>query len=374
MGQAITDIRAMLWQARSKDPLTTSLHPGEAVQTFLLVRLEAGGAVGIGECPVTPFITGETPHSALAAVNAHLAPALIGHDLRDIHGLHRRMRRALAEGNGCALSAIDLAAHDALGQALGVPASVLLGGVPRGPVQSSRAIGTGTTAQMVAAARRNFDAGYRTIKIKTGADDAAELDAIRAIRADLGPEVRLKLDANQGWTFARALRFLDRAAAQDIYVVEQPLAAGDLRGAAELRRRIAMPLMLDESVHTPADMLRALDAGACDFVNIKLLKAGGLYPAAQIAAIAAAAGIRCQIGTLSTSIGTAAAIHLIHAHPVIELAEINWPDRLEENPAAGFTMRRDMAAIPDAPGLGLAPEARFRDGSAFRNARTTDAA
>jgi L-alanine-DL-glutamate epimerase-like enolase superfamily enzyme len=245
-----------------------------------------------------------------------------------------------------------MAVYDALGHSLGVPISVLLGGKHAGPIETSRAISTDTSEKMAAAARRNRKAGYRTIKIKTGSNAKAELDAIRVIREE-NPDLRLKLDANQGWKLTEALRFLDEAAKYDIYVVEQPLDSRDFKGSAELRRRISIPVMLDEAIHGPADALRAISEGAADYINIKLLKTGGLYPAAQIAVIAAAAGIGCQIGTLSTSIGSGAAVHLVHAHPVIGLPEVAWPDRLRENPAAGFTVKDGFADVPNKPGLGL---------------------
>src|SRR5690606_2918277 len=161
----------------------------------------------------------------------------------DMPGLHKAMRRVFPVGNRAAFSAVDLAAHDALGRILSVPVSVLLGAAPRGPVATSRAIGTGRIADMVEAARRNLEQGYDTIKVKTGADADAEVAAIRAIREENGPDFRLKIDANQGWSLREALRFLDRVAPYDIFVVEQPLPAGDLRGAAELRRRTKIPVM-----------------------------------------------------------------------------------------------------------------------------------
>ncbi|MCO5093129.1 mandelate racemase/muconate lactonizing enzyme family protein [Bosea sp. (in: a-proteobacteria)] len=344
-----------LYDTVSRDPLTTSLHAGDTRQSYVILKLVTeGGHTGYGEAPSVPFITGETSDTMVIALRDHLVPALIGHDIRDMRGLHEAMRRVFPHGNRAAFSAVDIAAHDALGRALGVPVSVLLGGVPGGPVATSRAIGTGPVPDMVAAARRNIEAGYTTIKVKVGSDAERELAALRAIREENGPDFRLKIDANQGWTAGEALRFLDKAARHDVFVVEQPLAAGDIAGHADLRRRSSIPVMLDESIHGPDDAFRAIAAGACDYINIKLPKAGGLYPAAQIAAIAAAAGVVCQIGSLSTTIGTAAAIHLIHAHPVIALPEINWPDRLARNPAEGFVLQRGLASIPEEAGLGVA--------------------
>lgn len=134
---------------------------------------------------------------------------------------------------------------------------------------------------------------------------------------------------------------------------EQPLPAGDLAGAAELRRRTPVPILLDESIHGPEDALRAISAGACNHINIKLLKAGGLFPAARIAVVAEAGGIICQIGSLSTAIGSAAAVQLIHAHPVITLPEVIWPARLTASPDSGYDAEGERISIPATPGLGV---------------------
>lgn len=362
----IANITARLFETRSRDPLGTSLHKAHVEQVFVIVRLETeGGVLGFGDAPSVPFITGETADTILSVIRGHLAPALKGADIRDMHSLQKRMAAVFPHGNRSAMSAIDIAAHDALGHTLGVPVSVLLGGVPRGLLDTSRAISTGTVESAVGSARRYVQAGYRTLKIKTGADAEVEIASIRAVREAVGPDIRIKLDANQAWTLTEAVRFLEKAAPYDIYVVEQPLLAGDLAGAAELRGRTTIPVMLDEAIHGPDDTLRAIAARACDYVNIKLLKCGGLYPATQIAVIAASGGVGCQIGSLSTSIGTAAMVHLIHAHPVISLPEINWPDRLESNPASGFTVENGQASIPEGPGLGISVDENFKQGEGF---------
>lgn len=354
MDYEIVRLDVSRYETFAKDPLASSLHAAVGRQTYVIVRLETrGGTVGYGEAPSVPFITGETTETMLICLRDYLFPALIGQDIRDMGGLHRKMRHVFPHGNTSSFSAIDLAAYDALGKALGVPVSVLLGGAPRGSVATSRAISTGETGEMVAAARRVVDSGFTTIKIKTGSDDEQELAAIRAIREEAGPDLRIKIDANQGWSLSQAMRFLDRAEKYDIMVCEQPLEAGDLPGAAELRRRSSIPIMLDESIHSAEDALRAARMGACDYINIKLLKAGGLYPAAKIATVAAAAGIECQIGSLSTSIGSAAAVQLVHAHPVISLPEIVWPDRLTENPASGFAIQGERVSVPEEPGFGV---------------------
>jgi len=360
---AIRSIGVHLVRLRTAEGLKTSIHDVITEQEYVLTRLKlSDGSEGFGEAPEATFITGETASSMIEAIERHLAPAVVGRDPFDLAGAHLAMDRALAAGNSAAKSAVDLAIYDALGKHLGQPVSRVLGGAPRGPIASSKAIGTGPLKEMVASARRQIAAGFGTVKIKTGADSTAELAAVKAIRAAGGPGLNIKLDANQGWTLPEALRFLDRARQFDIQMVEQPLAAADLKGHAELRRRIAIPVMLDESIHGPGDALRAIEAGACDYINIKLLKAGGLFPAQEVATVCAAGGVACQIGSLSTSIGTAAAIHLVHARPIMKFAEVNWPARLASDVGTGFSLVKGRADVAPTPGLGIKVDTRLLRG------------
>jgi L-alanine-DL-glutamate epimerase-like enolase superfamily enzyme len=355
MARTIASVETTVVSIPMRDPLITSLHAYVDLD-YLIVRLRlSDGAEGYGEARESLQITGETAAGLRAAIERVLAPAVIGHDAADLEGLHRRMEAAAAF-NTAAKSALDMAAVDAVGRSLGVPACVLLGGAPRGEIASSKAISVAETEAMVAQARRVVAAGFGTLKIKTGVNAAKEIAAIRAIREAVGPTVHLKLDANQGWTLPEAVRFLAEVERCDIQMVEQPLPAWDLVGSAELRRRTPIPVMLDEGVKSIHDAIRAIEAGACDYINIKLLKSGGLYPATKLVAVAESAGIACQVGTLDTSIGSAAGVHLVHARPAIRFAEINGPGRLEFDVASGFNLSDGKASVAAGPGLGILPD------------------
>lgn len=352
MNAPIVSVTAHTVGFRLTDPLATSLHAYDTLNC-VIVEIEAkDGARGYGEARDSTHITGETQAGIIAAINDFLAPAIIGVEPSDTDDIHRRMNTEIV-ANTAAKSAIDIAIYDLAGRQAGMPVSSLLGGAPRGPVASSKAVSVGPAAAMVTQARGYVDAGFRTLKIKTGVDAAAELAAIAAIRGEVGPEISLKLDANQGWTLPEASRFLAAAEPHDILMIEQPLADWDIAGAAELRRRTSIPVMLDEGVHSAHDALRAIEAGAVDYINIKLLKTGGLKPALDVAAVCAAAGVTCQIGTLDTSIGSAAAVHLVHATSVLQFAEINGPTRLERDLATGFRVSDGYAVLDEGAGLGI---------------------
>jgi L-alanine-DL-glutamate epimerase-like enolase superfamily enzyme len=355
MSTVIKEIEAVAVDLTLREPLATSRHTYRSIPYVFVRVLLANGVVGYGEARETVQITGETGNGIVDAIRTRLRPAVLDRDAADIEGLHRAFDSVLDRATS-AKSAVDIAVYDALGQSLGVPASTLMGGVPRGPIASSKAISVASTAAMVCEARSHFAAGYRTVKVKTGIDADAEYNAIAAIRAEIGAELNIKLDANQAWSLQQAARFLDRVERFDIQMVEQPLPAWDLTGSAELRRRTPIPVILDEAVHSPVDARKAIEAGACDYINIKLCKTGGLYPALKLVAVAESAGVACQIGTLDTAIGSAAAVHLVHARPSIRFAEINGPTRLERDIATGFLHADGRSDVSPGPGLGLVTE------------------
>lgn len=334
------------------NPLATSRRAYPALDLVVVRAQSEDGAIGWGETRDCAHITGESQAGILAAIEGRLGPALTGMDPFDLAGAHGAMERVMS-ANRAAKSAVDMALLDLAGRLAGQPVSRLLGGGPRGPIASSKAVSVGPVETMIAEAEGFVAAGFGTLKIKTGVDATGELAAIGAIRAAVGPGVFLKLDANQGWDLPEATRFLEAAAVHDIQMVEQPLPAWDLAGHAALRRRLPIPVMLDEGVHTASDALRAIEAGAADYVNIKLIKTGGLYPARDLAALCQAAGIACQIGTLDSSIGSAAAAHLVHACPNIRFAEINGPTRAARDIATGFRVEAGQAIAPEGPGLGV---------------------
>ncbi len=338
------------------EPLATSLKTYDRLP-YVFVRVAlSDGTVGVGEARESIQITGERGDTIIRTINAVLADAVAGMHPSDLQGIHAAMDRSIV-GNTAAKSAVDMAVHDAVGKAYGISAQLVMAGGAGARLPTSKAISVGPIEQMVAQAEHSVQAGFGTLKLKTGINAVSERLAVSAIRAAVGPDVYLKLDANQGWGLQEASAFLSSVEKFDIQMVEQPLPAWDLAGHAALRARTPIPIMLDESVHSPHDATRAIDAGACDYLNIKLVKTGGLYPALKLVAVAQSAGVTCQIGSLDTTIGSAAAIHLARARPdTIRFVEINGPTRLERDFATGYHFSEGTVWVDNAPGLGVLPD------------------
>jgi muconate cycloisomerase len=149
--------------------------------------------------------------------------------------------------------------------------------------------------------------------VKVGSDDpAVDIAAVRLVREAIGPEIRLRVDGNMGWSTAKqAIRIIRAMEPCDLELVEQPLPAHDLEGMAEVRRAINVPLMADESIRDPRSAMAVIRHQAADIANVYVTEAGGLLKASRIFAMCEAAGMPCMIGSMpELGIGTAAQIHL----------------------------------------------------------------
>ena len=332
----------------------------DVVESILVKLTTADGTVGWGEGTPDPYVTGETWRGVEAALADTLGPAVIGLDARHRNAVHDRMNAVLAEAPS-AKAAIDIAVHDLVGKASGLPVWALLGGASRDHLTVSRVVSMASPAEMAAAALLRVDAGFQTIKLKMGQADNIQLDIerIAAVRAAVGPDITIKIDLNQGWERpATAIAAIRGSMSSHPVFFEQPIAAWDFKGMAEVRTATGAPLMIDEGCHGPRDLLEIIRLGAADLVNIKLMKCAGLLPAVEMAHIAAAAGLQAQVGTMvESSIASAAGLHFALSQPVVKTTEMGGPMMLTKDIGDVSTWYQGArVVVPDAPGLGVTPD------------------
>jgi L-alanine-DL-glutamate epimerase-like enolase superfamily enzyme len=333
----------------------------------VLVRVRTrDGAEGWGEATPDPNVTGETWGGVAETIRRDLAPALLGLDAR-----HREAALvaldARVEGVPTAKAAFDIALHDLVARAAGIPLWQLLGGRARDALQISRVISIGTLDEMAAAATRHVAAGFHTVKVKVGdaTNPMLDVDRVAAVREAVGPEIGIKVDVNQGWRNPGAAIGAIRAMApsRPAYI-EQPVLWWDMEGLAEVRRQTGAVIMIDEGCHDARDMLRAATLRAADLVNIKLMKTGGIINALKLNAIAEAAGISAQVGTMvESSIASAAGLHTAIAMTNVRTVEMGGPLMLAEDIGDACTWyQNDTVTVPDLPGLGIDVDVdRIRD-------------
>jgi muconate cycloisomerase len=328
--------------------------------SFGIVQITtSGGIIGLGE--ISMIWNGDGA-ALCAVVNKLIAPVLIGLDALDINRAHQQMDEAVQfyRAANPAKAAIDMALYDIAGKALGIPVYNLLGGRVRETVPLS-AIHIAPIEEMVAQAKEVVRRGFKGVKIKVGIDPKHDLDATAAIRAALGPEAIIRVDANMGWRSRRqALSIIERLAPHNIHSVEQPLPADRIEDLAWLRGASPIAIMVDESVWGPDDAQRVIDARAADMINVYVSEAGGLRNATRIFAIAETAGIACTIGSMpELGIGTVAQMHLAVAMP-----ELLGPSDVcgvlynaESLIVESLPISDGLAGVPPGPGLGVTLDA-----------------
>ena len=291
-------------------------HP-ESHYLFIKISTEDGVA-GYGEGTLAPVWSGESQPAAQHIIRDLIAPLLIGKDPLHLNALIDSMDRALI-GNPFTRAAIEMALVDLAAKALRVPVFDLLGGPRRPPeIRLKFSIGAFSPQEAVRVARHALALGLSAVKVKVGFDVTQDIARVEAVRSEAGKECRIAVDANGGWTESDARRAIPLLERLNINALEQPIRRGDFRGCARLRRRTAIPILLDESIFTPQDALEAIRCDACDLISIYPGKNGGIVRSLQIAQMAVAAGLQCVIGSnLEMDLGTAAMLHLAVAMPAL---------------------------------------------------------
>ncbi len=327
--------------------------------SYLLVRIRSGGGLyGWGEATPISQITGDSPGINVAAAR-DLARLVLGKDPLDIEGRVAEMGRFLAF-NSSVRAAFDIALHDLAGKAAGLPLYALLGGGSR-PLETDVTIGIGEPDAMAARAAELKQSGVPAIKVKLGTTADDDVRRIERIREAIGPELPIRIDANQGWDFPTAVIVLRRLESLGVEYCEQPIAHWDYDGFRRLRERVSTPIMADESVFDHHDAFKLTAAGCCDYLNIKLAKSGGIHTALKINAVAEAYGAKCMLGCmLETRLALTAAAHLVSARPNIRYVDLDAHLQLKEDPVVGGARwERGTITLPDTPGIGADLDAGF---------------
>ncbi|PLR77035.1 hypothetical protein CU633_12515 [Bacillus sp. V3-13] len=322
-------------------------------QSHLIVRITTeAGLTGLGEASELPFFTGETAETMKVLVEKNLVPAIIGKPVYSLRDIHITMEQVLGHATG-AKSAIDMALWDLQGKSVNSPVYRLIGGDKKAPVRVAYVLGDDSPCDMARLAKEMVDLGFDTLKIKIGSDFRKDIDAISEIRKAVGRNVRLRVDANQGYNVKTAVNVIEEIKQYDIDYVEQPVPGWDRDGLRQVRNTSSIPIMADESAHTLKDVYQLAKKEAIDLVGIKLIKCGGISPAIQIAQFSEAIGLQCVlISPWDTLLGTQASLHLSTILPGTHSHEIVGPYYLKDDPFGKIQVKGDMD-IPDSIGFGI---------------------
>jgi L-alanine-DL-glutamate epimerase-like enolase superfamily enzyme len=326
----------------------------------VFIRLHTDvGLVGMGECSAFPLLVGETQNTCFE-VAQDFARLLKGKDPLDIPGRMKDLNTYIAF-NTTVKSAFDIAFHDLKAKAAGVPLYKILGGKIK-TIQTDLTIGIDTPEKMEETAREFIRNGVRIIKVKLGKNGEEDIDRVRRIRHAVGPEIGLRLDANQGWDFDTAVHALNAMAPYDIQFCEQPIHHDYDHLLPDLHRRSPIKIMADESVFNHQDAERLILAGGIDYINIKLAKSAGILGAIAIADTAAKHGIPCMLGGMVESrLALTAKVHLAMSHDNIIFYDLDTCllGQLEDPVTGGAVYRNYFLELPEGPGLDADIQASF---------------
>jgi len=344
------------------------------IGSHLIVKIvDDDGIVGWGETPAIATwggsnmrYYGETPETAAHLIHHYLWPAIEGANPTDIEAVHASMDSSV-KGNPYAKAAVDIAVYDLAGHTLDVPAAALLGGRIRDRIPVCHSLGIMDDDPALEEAEKVVSEGIRTIKVKTGVDADRDVRVVRKLRERLGEGIALRVDANEGYRLVSEAvtitqRMVDEAG---IFLCEQPLAGA--RACAEVARRLPIPVMVDESAWTTADIIEIAELGAIEVISLYVTKPGGLWRARQQSIVAESVGLISDIGgSIEMGIGNAANLQLGAATPIAQLPSVcpvSAPAGSRDGIAGAyytddliteaFTLEEGSLLVPDGPGLGI---------------------
>ncbi len=340
-------IESMEWEVLQiplKKPFKISL--GTTTEYLgIIVKICTDEFCGVGEAAPSTRITGDTIQSTLGALNI-FKNQIIGMDATEIGKIMNTTNHTAR--NTTAKAAVDMALYDLLGKQAKIPVRNLLGG-EKEKIETSLTVTIGSIQDTLKSAEELLNAGAKVLKVKIGLypeEDIARIKALREIT-----DVKIRVDANQGYSLKRAMIVLRSIERYDIEFAEQPIPASQIDDLAILRRYTEIPIMADESLHTSADMLRLV--GKVDAINIKLMKSGGMHEALKIAAIAKAAGIKIMVGCMiETKVGITAGTHFALGIGA-DYADLDGYWDLSEQPFDGVRFDKGYNSVPNDPGLGV---------------------
>ena len=326
-GSAAATGEALKVTALRTFPITLTVKPefyivssagAHAVSRYVIVAVDTdAGLTGWGEATVVPLWSGESQGGALALLRDVFAPLLIGRNLEsvaDIEAFATDMDAAAVD-NPFTKAALEMALLDVLGQRQRRPVYDLLGGAHNPlevPIKFSIGLRDPDDAAGIAAGK--VKEGFTAIKLKVGPDADRDFARVRAVRQAVGPDLRINVDVNGGWSVQQAIREIERYAPLKLQYVEQPTPRWDLDALAEVRRAVDVPIMADEAVFSVQQAALAIRKHAADLISIYPGKNGGILKSKRICEMAADAGIACHIGSnLEWDVGTAAMCHLAAA-------------------------------------------------------------
>jgi L-alanine-DL-glutamate epimerase-like enolase superfamily enzyme len=347
----ITGVDVYYYDLPLLEPFKISIAEMKDALNVLVCLQTDQGIVGWGEAAPFPALTGDTQATSIAAAK-DIAELVTGQDALNyakiINAIH-----SFIPHNPCIKAAFDMALFDILGKAADLPLYKLLGGA-KNSFETDLTISLHSPEETAIRGSEAVKKGFKTIKAKVGVSLESDVARMRCLREAVGPEVNIRIDANQAWTVPEAIKTLDRLTEYNIQFIEQPVPSWDLDGLKQVRQSVRIPVMADEALFSPADALKIIKSEAADYLNIKLMKAGGILPSLKIAHLGDAAGLRCMVGCMNESnLAISAGAHLHASQSHVIFADLDTSFFLKVDPViGGIKINNGIVTLPEQAGIG----------------------
>lgn len=336
-----------------KEPFKISLGSYEYATNIVVVLKTSCGLLGYGECSPFMSIHGESIETAFI-IGQYLAKTIVGKPVLPIQA-HVDSMDATIYGNACIKSAFNMALYDLAAQEAKLPLYKFLGGENTKQIQTDYTISIDQVDKMAADARKIVDGGFKIIKVKLGGKKDEDIERIRQIRAAVGNNIPIRIDANQGWTVDVAIAVLNQLEPYNIQHCEEPISRSLYAELPKIRQACSIPLMADESCCDHLDAQRLIDIQAVDCFNIKLSKSAGIDTALKIIAKAERNNMKIQLGGfLESRLGFTAAAHVALTSDAIVHFDFDTPLMFQEDPIVGGISYKPegIVEVPETAGLG----------------------
>ncbi|MDX9974566.1 MAG: enolase C-terminal domain-like protein [FCB group bacterium] len=330
-----------------------------AGRAAILVKITANdGTVGWGQSVPVPRWSYETLEGAMATLERYIIPVITGMNPFDLDSIHAAMNREVAgsfsTGAPITKAGIDIALHDLMGRHLGVNIAELWGRTLPDDLTLSWTLNPATVDDIDPLIDAGLERGYENFNIKVAPDLEFDLTLAKRLKERV-PQGFLWADANGGYDLCQALQAAPRLADAGVEVLEQPLPPNRLTGYQELKRQGALPILLDEGVVAPSDLIEFIKLGCCDGVAMKPARCGGLLSAHRQISILEDAGLMfLGSGLTDPDISLAASLILFGAHGLRKPAALNGPQFLGASLITEpFVPKNGKLRLPKGPGLGI---------------------
>ncbi|HEX4374016.1 MAG TPA: dipeptide epimerase [Puia sp.] len=338
---------------------TGTMHSAQNI--FIRVHTDAG-YYGVGECSAFPMIVGETQATCFemakdfAQLWKNKNALAIDERMNELH--------SFTAFNSTIKSAFDMALFDIAAKNANQPLYKFLGGKKK-PIETDLTIGIDSAEKMAQAAIDLKNKGVRIIKIKLGKNGDDDIERVKRIRNAIGDEIIFRIDANQGWDFETSVKVLQEINKYNIQFCEQPMRSWNDERLPELRKLSPIKIMADESVFDHHDAKRIIKANACDYINIKFAKSGGILEAKTINAVCEENKIPCMMGgMLESRVALTAFAHFALAHDNIIFYDMDtcMLGHKVDPVTDGVKYNGYHLEMPDAIGIGADADNNFLQG------------